>query len=110
VANIVLSKRQLIKESQAVDPAKRTAMSLFKIVEFLFHRVPADKKKNFYVRLRGKIIHMSPGDIGMKKMPASAAIGQSVGIAKNLLAGLHPDFVRRVLVELVHILTHVQRA
>ena len=107
--DIIFSKRQLVKEAQATDPAKRTAMSLFKIIEFLFHRVPSDKKRHFYARLRGKIIHMSPGDIGMKTMPASAAIGQSVGIAKNLLAGLNPDFVRRVLVELVHIITHIQR-
>lgn len=109
MVKIALSKRQLIREAQMVDPAKRTAMSLFKIIQFLFHRVPNEKKKNFYTRLRGKIIRMSPGDIGTKNMPASAAIGQSVGIAKNLLAGLNPDFVRKVLVELVHILTHIQR-
>jgi hypothetical protein len=106
VKNVALSKRQLVREAQ--DPAKRTAMSLFKIMQFLFHRVPVNQKKEFFVRLRGKVIRLSPGDIGMKNTPPSAAVGQSVGIAKNLLAGLNPDFVRKVLVELVHILTRAQ--
>ena len=91
-----------------MDPTKRTAMSLFKIIQFLFHRVPQNQRLEYFNRLRGKIVRLSPGDIGMKDMPASAAIGQSVGIAKNLLSGMNPFFVRKVLVELVHLITHIR--
>lgn len=104
IKEFYLSKRAAQIEN---DPAKRTALSLFKIIEFLFHRVPQDKKFQFFHRLKGKLTHVSPGDIGLKKMPPSAAIGQSVGIAKNLLAGLNPNFVRQVLVELTYLLSHV---
>lgn len=99
-----LSKRA---EQLENNPAKRTALSLFKIIQFLFHRVPHEKRFQFFHRLKGKLTRVSPGDIGMKKMPPSAAIGQSVGIAKNLLAGLDPNFVRQVLVELTYLLSHI---
>ena len=86
--------------------ARRTAMALFKIIVFLFHRVPQKDKKKYFSRLRGKMIRVSPGELGTKKMPSSSAIGQSVGIAKNILSGLNPMFVRAVLVELIHILNN----
>ena len=102
--NFYLSKRagQLNEESIA----KRTAAALFKIITFLFHRVPQAQKKKFFSRLRGKMIRISPAELGIKKMPASSSIGQSIGIAKNLLTGLNPVFIRSVLIELIHILNN----
>jgi hypothetical protein len=99
-----LSKRHLIKESQQ-DPAKRTAESLFKIIRFLFYRVPEKERKRFISRVQGKIIRIHPGELGIKKMPPSSAIGQSIAITKNLLSGLNPAFVQSVLVELARILS-----
>lgn len=95
----VLSKRA------QVSAAQKTAESLFKIVQFLFFRVPEKSRQKFLSRLRGKVLRIHPGTIGIKKMPPSAAIGQSVSLTKNLLAGLNPAFVQQVLAELTRLLT-----
>jgi transcription termination factor NusB len=101
-----LSKRH-IKESQ--DPARMTAESLFKIIKFIFYRVPEKQKSRFLSRLRGKIIRIHPGELGVKKLPPSSAIGQAIAIAKNLLSGLNPAFTNRVIVELSKLLTTTQK-
>ncbi len=104
-----LSKRAKLIEAATPEAmtAKRTAASLFKIIQFLFHRVPPDKKLQFFHRLRGKIMRVSPGDIGMKKTSPSSAIGQSISLSKSLLSGLNVNFVRAVLVELTYLLANV---
>ena len=101
---IKLSKRyELLKEGQ--DPAKLTADSLFKIINFIFFRVPSKQRSKFISKLRGKIVRVHPGELGIKKMPASSAIGQSIAITKNLLSGLNPAFINKVITELVKLLT-----
>jgi len=100
---IKLSKRHSsIKE--AGDPAQMTADSLFKIIKFIFYRVPEKQKRKFMGRLRGKIVRIHPGELGIKKMPPSSAIGQAIGITKNLLSGLNPAFINQVIMELVKML------
>lgn len=94
----------LSKRAQ-VSAAQKTAESLFKIVQFLFFRVPEKSRQKFLSRLRGKVLRIHPGTLGIKKMPPSAAIGQSVSLTKNLLAGLNPAFVQQVLAELTRLLT-----
>ncbi len=58
--------------------------------------------------LRGKILRLSPINLGGKNMPSSAAIGQAIGITKNLLMGLEPGFVGNVIIELEE-RNHVQK-
>lgn len=102
--NFKLSKRHIIiKEGQ--DPAKMTAESLFKIIKFMFYRVPEKQKNRFLSRLRGKIIRIHPGELSVKKLPPSSAIGQAISISKNLLSGLNPAFTNRVITELSKLLT-----
>lgn len=106
MSDFKLSKRQpLIKEGQ--DPAKLTADSLFKIVKFMFYRVPNNQKLKFMSRLRGKIVRLNPGELGVKKMPASSAIGQAITIIKNLLTGLNPAFINQVITEFVKLLSTI---
>jgi len=102
--NIKLSNRDnIIKESQ--DSAKRTAQSLFKIFQFMFYRVPPEKRDEFFSKLKGKVIRMSPNEIGIKKTKTNAPIGQAISFTKNLLSGLEPSFVKQVLIQLTHILS-----
>jgi len=91
-------------EAQAGTPAGRTAQSLFKIIQFLFYRVPHKDRKRFISRVRGKITRISPAEIGMKKLPPTASIGQAISLSKNLLSGLNPIFINEVLKELVKLL------
>ena len=102
-----MSDFPLSKRAALADPAKRTAMSLFKIIQFLFHRVPPEKKLEFFHRLKGKLTRISPGDVSQRKMSPSSTIGTSIGFAKNLLAGMDPNFVRQVMTELSFILGNV---
>jgi len=90
--------------SAAQDPIRQTAESMLKIVIFLLFRVPAQSKRKFLQRVRGKLQKLSPADISMKRMPPTASIGQAVGITKNILAGLNPFFVKRVLDELTRMM------
>jgi len=82
-----------------MDPVMRTAESITKIISFLLFRVPQKDKRKFLSRIRGKIIRLPAGQIGLKQMPPTASIGQSISLAKNILAGLNPFFVKRVLDE-----------
>lgn len=92
-------------EKIAQAPAQRTAESLFRIIQFMFYRVPDKNKARFLSRVRGKIIKLNPGALGVKPLPPTAAIGQAVGLAKNLLYGLNPNFIQEVLSELVKLLS-----
>jgi hypothetical protein len=85
----------IIKE--AADPAKKTADSLFKIIQFLFYRTPQKDKRKQLNRVRGKVVQLSPSEIQYKKMSPSAVVGQAVSISRNLLSGLNSVFVGRVL-------------
>lgn len=94
----MLSKR-------AQDPARKTAESIFKIVRFMMYRVPPKDRNRFLSRIKGKLIRISPAQLGTKKMPPSSTIGQAIGFAKNLLSGLHPSFTQKVLAELAVMLS-----
>jgi hypothetical protein len=77
---------------------------MFKIIQFMFYRVPDKNKAKFLSRVRGKIVKLNPSALGVKPLPPTAAIGQAVGLAKNLLYGLNPNFIQEVLAELVKML------
>ena len=98
-------KKEASLVSEAQDPIRRTAESMLRIIIFLLFRVPPDKKRRFLQRVRGKLQHLSPADISMKNMPPTASIGQAVGITKNILAGLNPFFVKRVIDELTQMMS-----
>ena len=105
--NFKLSSRDIQKVAQ--DPAHRTAESMFKIIQFMFYRVPDKNKAKFLSRVRGKVVKIDPSLLGIKALPPTAAIGQSIGLVKNLLYGLNSNFIQQVLVELVKILTTAPR-
>jgi len=82
-----------------MDPVKRTAESITKIINFLLFRVPQKNKRRYLSRIRGKIMRLPAGQIGLKQMPPSASIGQSISLTRNILAGLNPFFVQQVIDE-----------
>lgn len=105
MTQIQLSKRHTIKEAQVPFASpRRAAESIYRVIQFMFHRVPIKHRRRFMHRLIGKLVRISPAQIGSKKLPSSAAIGQAIGITKNLLMGLEPGFIGLVLQELSRIL------
>ncbi len=91
----------IVKES---DAAEKTAESLLKIIKFLQYRVPNKNKKKYLNRVKGKVIKLSPSEISSEKIPLSSTVGQSLAISKNILSGLNPVFINRVLEKLIRLL------
>lgn len=88
----------------AQDPVRRTAESILKIIHFVMFRVPQKDKAKFLQRIRGKIQRIPAGQVSIKKLPQTAAIGQAISITKNILSGLNPFFVQRVIDELANMM------
>jgi hypothetical protein len=99
---IVLSKRAQVP---GVGAAKKTAESLFKIIQFIFFRVPSKSRQKFLSKLKGKLIRLHPGTMSLKKVQPSSAIGMSISFIKNLFNGLSPSFTQNVLIELTKLLS-----
>lgn len=89
---------------QAQDPVRRTAESILKIINFLLFRVQQKDKTKFLQRIRGKIMRIPSGQVSLKKLPQTAAIGQAISLTKNILSGLNPFFVKRVVDELANMM------
>ena len=71
----------------------------------MYNILAEQDRRKYFSRVRGKVIRLSPAEMASKKMPPSSVIGQSVAISKNILSGLNPVFVGRVLEELIRLLT-----
>jgi len=89
---------------RAQDPVRRTAESILKIINFIMFRVPQKDKTRFLQRIRGKIMRIPAGQVSIKKLPQTAAIGQAISLTKNILSGLNPFFVKRVIDELANMM------
>ena len=104
-----LSRRSISTEllpisKRAQDPVRRTAESILKIINFLMFRVPQKDKTKFMQRIRGKIMRIPAGQVSIKRLPQTAAIGQAISLTKNILSGLNPFFVKRVIDELTNMM------
>jgi hypothetical protein len=100
---IILSKRAQVP---GVGAAKKTAESLFKIIQFIFFRIPnAAQRNKLLSRLRGKLVKIHPGTISFKKPSPGASLGQSIVFIKAILSGLAPAFTQNVLIELTKLLS-----
>jgi hypothetical protein len=89
---------------RAQDPVRRTAESILKIINFILFRVPQKDKIRYLQRIRGKIMRIPSGQVSLKKLPQTAAIGQAISLTKNILSGLNPFFVKRVIDELANLM------
>lgn len=89
---------------RAQDPVRRTAESILKIITFILFRVAPKDKTRYLQRIRGKILRIPTGQVSLKKLPQTAAIGQAISLTKNILSGLNPFFVKRVVDELANLM------
>lgn len=89
---------------RAQDPVRRTAESILKIINFILFRVASKDKTRYLQRIRGKIMRIPTGQVSLKKLPQTAAIGQAISLTKNILSGLNPFFVKRVVDELANMM------
>lgn len=74
---------------------------LANLIKFLMTRIsPAARGKSIN-NLKSKIYYINEYELASKKIPASAAIGQSLTFIKHLLIEQNPAYIREVLNNIV---------
>lgn len=71
------------------------------IVKFLMERISPASRNASFAKLRNKIWYLNEQEISSKKTPQSASMGQSITFIKTILNGHPPDYIRRVLENIV---------
>ena len=78
------------------DP-KTVGKYLSDVIKFNMLKISPAKRPMSLNRLKSKIYYLNENEIASKKMPAGAAIGQSITFVKHLLFNHDPHYVREVL-------------
>lgn len=81
--------------------ADQVGAYLANIVRFTLSRVDSGKRYDATMNLRNKFNTMDAGEISVKELPQSSAIGQSITFVKHVLFGHDAKYVRDVLNSLV---------
>lgn len=71
------------------------------IVRFLLERISVEKRRGSLNNLRYKIWNLNEWELGAKKTPSSASLGQAITFIKTILMGHSPIYIRSVLKEIV---------
>ncbi len=74
---------------------------LANMIRFILLRISPEKRQKAIDGLKHKIYHLNEVDISDKNLPASAAIGQSITLVKNVLFNHNHTYVRAVINSLV---------
>ena len=83
---------------------KLAAVSIAKVIGFIFSKMPYDKRPNAIAKLKEKIMKLNVFEMSNKKTPQTASIGQSVTFMKTILNGRDPAYIQSILYELLRIL------
>jgi transcription termination factor NusB len=74
---------------------------LAQLIRFILKRISPERRPKSIDSLKRKIYYINEFDLGGKKMPAGAAIGQSITLLKTLLIEHSPTYIREVLNSIV---------
>jgi site-specific recombinase len=74
---------------------------LSQIIRFIMKRVDYVKRPIYIMKLKNKIWYLDEFNIASKKTPQTAALGQAITFMKTILQGHKPDFIRKVISEVV---------
>lgn len=75
--------------------------SLLKIINFILSKVPMDKKNKRKMRIKTKLLELSPQNLSTTELPEAATIGQALTIVKNMLFGKAPSYIDQVRQEII---------
>lgn len=73
------------------------AKYLSHIIQFSLGKIPQEKRQKSLQKVKTKIGKLDINDIATKKMPSSAAIGQSITFIKHTLFGQNPQYIKNVI-------------
>ena len=77
---------------------------LANIIKFLLQRIKPEKRSKSIENLKGKIYYINEYDIAKKKVPSSSSLGQSISLVKTVLLDHEPQYIRKVLNNIVKFL------
>lgn len=77
--------------------AEEVGRYLANIVKFTMSKISDEKRQQSINKLKYKILNLDSSEIANKKMPASAAMGNSITFIKHILFNHDPKYVRDVL-------------
>ena len=75
--------------------------SLLKIINFILSKVPYDKQNKRKLRIKTKLLELSPQNLSTTELPEAATIGQALTIVKNMLFGKAPNYIDQVRREII---------
>ena len=70
----------------------------------MLQRISPAKRQGAINKLKKKFYYLNEGELAMKKMPASSAMGQSITFIKTVLFNHDPKYIREIINNLIKFL------
>ena len=71
------------------------------MIKFIMRRISSENRQKALNTIKHKVYYLHESDIANKNLPASAAMGQSITLVKNVLFNHDPKYIREVINTLV---------
>jgi len=98
--------KKISKNAQqaSLGTAEDVGRYLANIVLFMLQRISPSKRQGSINKLKRKFYNLNEGELAMKKMPASSAMGQSITFIKTVLFNHNPKYIREIINNLIKFL------
>lgn len=95
--------KKLVKNAAVTElgTPEQVGQYLANIVRFALMKIPLEKRQHAIDVVKKKLYNLNESEIGMKEMPSSAAMGQSITFVKHVLFSHDSRYIRDVLNSLV---------
>ena len=95
------SFRKIVLGTMLQEDPKSAGKHISDIVKYLLNRMPFDKKPFAIQKIKKKILELDVNEMGGKKSPMTASMGNSITLIKTILNGKSPSYIKSVLEQLV---------
>jgi hypothetical protein len=106
-ANLSMTQRsqdRMFKAAKSVvdmGSPEEAGKGIAAIIQFIMKRMDYVKRPHHIMNLKRKIWYLNENDIASKNAPQTAALGQAITFIKTILQGHNPDYIRKVLAEVI---------
>ena len=101
-----IEKRMIKIAQSAVFSGKPedTGDVLAYIIQFILKKVDFIRRPHYTAKLKEKIWNLNENEMGGKKSPQTASLGQAITFIKTILNGQPPSYIRAVLAQIMRVL------
>lgn len=95
--------KEVIKHAAITElgNAEQVGQYLANIITFILRRISVENRGKSIQNLKNKLTLLNVNEIASKKMPASAALGQSITLVKHMLFSHDSSYVKKVIQNIV---------